>query len=258
MSAAHRSAATTLLAIDTATRLGSVAVGSPDHVRAELTIGAHARHAEALLPAIDFALRQANRSRAALTGVIAGAGPGSFTGVRIGAATAKAIAHALDIPLYVHSSLAVLAAGAAAPGRAVCALFDARRGDVYAACYRFEFPDRNGAPARMTTLLAPCTGPVTEIAMALAGHAPLWVGDGALRHAVQLARAGAVGPAALAEPRASALLWLHGLDPEAGRVTEPARWTPDYLRPPVPVPAGPSGAGRAPGPDARPSPGAGA
>ncbi|MCI0433105.1 MAG: tRNA (adenosine(37)-N6)-threonylcarbamoyltransferase complex dimerization subunit type 1 TsaB [Gemmatimonadetes bacterium] len=225
-----------LLALDTSTRLGSVAVGSPLRVRAELTIGASARRSESLLPAIDLAMKQASVERDALHGVIVGAGPGSFTGVRIAAATAKAIAAALRIPLFAHSSLAMLAAGAAAPGRTVCALFDARRGEVYGACYRFD-PRNDGRGAiEMITVMAPVAEPVDVLIERLATHAPLWVGEGALRFAGRLHTAGRVAPAALAVPHASSLFWLHQLDPAADRVADLARWSPAYVRAPGATP----------------------
>jgi tRNA threonylcarbamoyladenosine biosynthesis protein TsaB len=66
--------------------------------------------------------------------VIVGAGPGSFTGVRVAAATARGLAHGLGVPLYAYSSLAAVAMETGLDGN-VCALFDARRGEVYAACY---------------------------------------------------------------------------------------------------------------------------
>lgn len=221
-----------ILAIDTANRLGSVAVGTPDRVRVELTIGASARHAESLLPAIDLAMRMANVARSALGAVIVGAGPGSFTGVRIAAATAKAIARALDVPLYAHSSLVLLAAGAATPGRAVCALFDARRAEVYAACYRFGRAGDTTLCPSVDTILAPCVAAVEDVVEQLAPHDPVWVGEGALRYADRIGRARSLAPAALSIPRASSLLWLHAIDAESSRVRDLAHWTPDYLRSP--------------------------
>jgi tRNA threonylcarbamoyladenosine biosynthesis protein TsaB len=67
--------------------------------------------------------------------VVVGAGPGSFTGVRVAGATAKGLVAALDVPLVAYSSLLALVAGVPATGP-VCGLFDARRGEVYAGCWR--------------------------------------------------------------------------------------------------------------------------
>ena len=213
-----------LLALDTSTPVGSVAVGRPGRLLAEAVIGVGVRHAEALLPAIDFAMGRAGIGPEDLGGIVVAGGPGSFTGVRIAGAAAKGLARALDLPLYSYSGLLVLAAGLAASERPVCALFDARREEVYAATYAF-------GSGRPTVLLSPGPRPVDEVLAAAGSPAPLYVGDGALKHRSRLEAAGAhVAPAHLAYPRAASLLWLAEVDP-SGRVETPAAWEPAYLRP---------------------------
>lgn len=141
--------------------------------------------------------------------------------MRIAAATARGLAAALEVPLYAVSSLAATAAAAGVRGAAVCALFDARRGEVYAACYRFD-------EANVETLLAPTAAPLAEVLAQVREYAPVFVGEGAVRYADALPQP----PASplLALPRAAALLWLHGLAPERGRVEQAAGWEPSYLR----------------------------
>lgn len=213
------------LAIETSTPLGSVAIGSGDAILAEAVLGVHSRHSEALLPAIDFVLRNAQVQKRELERIVVGGGPGSFTGLRISAATAKALATALKIPLYSYSGLAALAAGAAVFTQSVCALFDARRGEVYAACYRF--PDLQ----RMETLLEPAPRHLDDVLALVDVRTTLFVGDGALRSEAALRERGAViAPAYFGVPRASALLWLSDLAPNAGRVDDVAGWEPLYLR----------------------------
>jgi tRNA threonylcarbamoyladenosine biosynthesis protein TsaB len=213
------------LAIETSTPLGSVAVGNGDAVLAEAVLGVQSRHSEALLPAIDFVLRNAHVAQQDLTGIVVGGGPGSFTGLRISAATAKALAHALQVPLFAYSGLAALAAGTGITDRNVCGLFDARRGEVYAGCYRF--PDYE----RMETVLEPAPRHIDDVLALLDARSTLFVGDGALRNADALRAAGALlAPAHLAVPRASALLWLSALVPQAGRIDEASAWEPLYLR----------------------------
>lgn len=210
------------LGIEASTPVGSVAVARDGTLLAEATLGINARHAELLLPAIDFVLRSAGVERTQLTEIVVGAGPGSFTGVRIAAATARGLAAALGVPLAAHGSLAVAAAASGVRGRAVCALFDARRGEVYAACYRFD-------AEAMETLLAPVAAPVDEVVAQLAAHDVAWTGDGAQVYAERLGGGDVVAPL-LAPPRAGALLWLHERAPEAARIAEPAHWEPTYLR----------------------------
>lgn len=244
-----------LLGIDTATSVGTVAVGDGQRVLAEVTLGVGMRHSEVLLPAIRFVLEHARLGPRQLDGVVVGAGPGSFTGVRIAAATAKALAHAAEVPLYAYSTLLALAAsvapasslpppvgegrdggggegdsasgtGAAAGDRGerpVCAVLDARRDDVYAACYRFT---AIGPPE---TLMSPTVLEIVDLTRQMAGLAPVFVGDGALRHRAKLAGSD-IAPPYLTVPRASALLWLATVQPDEGRVAVPARWEPAYVR----------------------------
>src|SRR5690606_1081589 len=124
------------LAIDTSTALGSVAVGRGSELLAEIVVGVSTKHSESLLPAIDYALRSAGLEPPDLGAVVVAGGPGSFTGVRVAGATAKGFVRALGVPLFAYSGLLALAAAVAAEGP-VCALFDARRGEVYAGCWRF-------------------------------------------------------------------------------------------------------------------------
>lgn len=212
------------LAVDTSSALGSVAVGRGDRLLAEVVVGVSTRHSEALLPAVDFALGSAGLEPAELAGVVVAAGPGSFTGVRIAAASAKAMVRVLDIPFFAYSSLAALAATAASE-RPVCAMFDARRGEVYAGCYRFA-----GGGA-IETVLADEASPVEEVVRRLGPLDPIYLGEGAVRYRAEIeALGGRVAPRHVGLPRAAALLWLADTVPEAGRVADPAEWEPEYVR----------------------------
>jgi tRNA threonylcarbamoyladenosine biosynthesis protein TsaB len=216
-----------ILAMDTATTLGSVAVGREGELLAEAVIGVEVRHSEALLPAIAFVLDRAGLVPRDLAAIAAGGGPGSFTGVRIAAATAKGMARALERPLYAFSSLEVLAVSAGLDRGPVCALFDARRGEVYGACYR-EGPD-----GRVEEVMAPVALPIGEVIEETRAHAPVFAGPGAVAYADVIREHGgavATGPTAL--PRASALLWLAATDPDRGLVARPAAWQPGYARTP--------------------------
>lgn len=132
----------TVLAIDTSTLHASVALvaGAPgdSQVLAESQSGV-ATHSERLLVQVDEVLVHADKTLADLDGIAIGAGPGSFTGLRIGMATAKGLAFATGKPLWAVSSLAALAlevgpdAGAEA---LVVPVMDARRGEVFAGFYR--------------------------------------------------------------------------------------------------------------------------
>ena len=101
-----------ILAIDTATAAVVIATGSPDGVvDGSSTWAAGHRHGETLLPSIERFLGEQNIRRSRLTGVVVGTGPGAFTGLRVGIATAKGIAHGLGIPIVgVSTADALLAA----------------------------------------------------------------------------------------------------------------------------------------------------
>ena len=143
-----------LLAFDTATPAVTVALRGDDGVLAEHTEIDARRHGELLAPGIEKVLAEAGRSRADLTGVAVGVGPGPFTGLRVGLVTARALGDALGIPVYGVCTLDILAAavtGAGAGGVVAGATpvgparggleggfgvaTDARRREVYWAAY---------------------------------------------------------------------------------------------------------------------------
>ena len=105
-----------ILAIDTATTRVVIATGSPDGVADGVStwVAGH-RHGETLLPAIGRFLGEQNLRRSRLAGIVVGTGPGAFTGLRVGIATAKGLAHGLGIPLVGVSTAEALIAAAAAP-----------------------------------------------------------------------------------------------------------------------------------------------
>lgn len=130
-----------LLALDTATTAVTVALHDGDRVIAEESLVDSRRHAETLTPMIASVVASAGHRPADLTAVAAGVGPGPFTGLRVGLATAATLGLTLDLPVHGVCSLDALAhvvAGAAgAPADFVIAT-DARRKEVYWARYRAD------------------------------------------------------------------------------------------------------------------------
>ncbi len=124
-----------VLGIDTATPVTSVAVGSEAGALAALAVRHERGHAELLVPAIRFLLDQAGVQPATLGGVAVGCGPGLFTGLRVGVATAKALAQTLTLPVVAVSSLDLVALAHRFTQDTICATIDARRGEVFAAFY---------------------------------------------------------------------------------------------------------------------------
>jgi tRNA threonylcarbamoyladenosine biosynthesis protein TsaB len=174
-----------ILGLDTSTLTASVAVVRDGDVVAAVDVATRA-HGDVLLAAIDEVVRAAGMTAANLDAIATGAGPGSFTGLRIGMATAKGIAFAAGRPLYVISSLAALAADAADAGAAGAAgadgigpdtlivpALDARRGEVYVGFYRggtAVAPERVLAPGALIEAIAGVRGD-TPTAAVIVGDA---------------------------------------------------------------------------------------
>ncbi len=125
-----------ILSIDSSGLVASVALMSDDILVGEYTIHNKKTHSQTLLPMIADMLDMAEIAPAELDCVAVSEGPGSFTGLRIGASTAKGLAWTLGIPIVPVSSLMGLAANITEPGTVVCPIMDARRNQVYYGIYR--------------------------------------------------------------------------------------------------------------------------
>ncbi len=127
-----------ILAIDTSTQVSSVAVVSAGNLAAEVTMQARLTHSETLLPHIEKALAMASQKKTDIEGIAVSIGPGSFTGLRIGLATAKAMSYALQIPLVGVPTLRALAYHFPVPGVQLLPLIDAQKGCAYVERYVWE------------------------------------------------------------------------------------------------------------------------
>lgn len=186
--------------MDTSTELGSVAVLADGELRAELGARVRAKHGETLLPLIQQALAHAGLAPAEIDLLAVGIGPGSFTGTRIGVATAKGLAIALDRPMVGVVSLSAIAR--AAPGQLVVPIVDAHKGEVYVAAY-----ERDGALVeRVAPLHAIPTEAAARVRAAVSGE--LTVCGSGVRRYPELAQALApctILPAIWDAPRAAML-----------------------------------------------------
>lgn len=126
------------LGIETSSLVSSVALMDKKSLIGELTIQAGLTHSEQLIPHIDMLLRASQVKMNELNGIIVSIGPGSFTGLRIGMGTAKAMAYALQIPLYGVMTMDSLAHNVANTDRTICTIIDAQKKHVYAGLYRYE------------------------------------------------------------------------------------------------------------------------
>lgn len=131
------------LAVDTSLAATGVALLEDHDLRAELSVGTGRNHAEVLLPSIERLLASVGIEKEQIDLFAVTAGPGSFTGLRVGTSTVKGLAFALGRPVVGVCTLdaLVLNVAYAGPGTAICTMVDAGRGEVYAALYRFSGPD---------------------------------------------------------------------------------------------------------------------
>jgi tRNA threonylcarbamoyladenosine biosynthesis protein TsaB len=215
-----------IVGLDTSTPSTAVAVLSPPlELRDDPGPGDRPRHAERLLPLLEQALERSGGSWDAVERLCVGVGPGGFTGLRLGIATARALAQGSDLEVVGVSSLEALARGAGHDGP-VLALIDARRGEVYAAAYDGD-----------RCVLEPQAIAPAELVRRLNG-AFLAVGDGAVRFRAELEPAGVAVPAdGSVAHRVSALMVCR-----LGRAMGPAdrdALLPDYRREPDAVPPKP-------------------
>ena len=194
-----------ILGIESSTVQVGCAIGGHEGVLATAHSSRGKRHAENLAPAIDFICTQAQIELRDIGLVAVDVGPGLFTGLRVGIATAKAIAFALRLPMIGVSSLDLLAFSVRYSPRLIVAAIDARRGELYHARYR-------QVPGGVQRVSEYAVGSPEDLATDLfaTGEEALLVGDGAHRYREafeRLARVEVVDPGS-SHPSASSLVQL--------------------------------------------------
>lgn len=218
-----------VLGIDTSTAQVGVAIGGHEGVLAQAHSSRGRRHAENLTPAIDFVRRQARVDLHDISCVAVDLGPGLFTGLRVGVASAKAIAHALRVPMIGVPSLDLLAFPVRFSPRRIVAAIDARRGELFYAFYR-------QVPGGVQRLSAHQIGTPDDLASELlaSGEDSLLVGDGALRYAEEFDGLSRVEIAdhGLAYPSAASLVQLAHAQALREEWVKPWDLQPLYLRAP--------------------------
>lgn len=127
-----------ILAIDSSGLVAAVAVVEDDNMLAEYTVNYKKTHSQTLLPMLDEIAKMIELDLNTIDAVAVAAGPGSFTGLRIGSATAKGLGLALDKPLVEIPTLEGLAYNLYGTDKLVCPMMDARRSQVYTGLYQFR------------------------------------------------------------------------------------------------------------------------
>lgn len=231
-----------VLAVESATELAGVALADEVGVIATASTSRGRHHAESIAPSVKFVCDRAGMSLRSLEGVCVDVGPGLFTGLRVGIATAKALAFALGIPVVPVTSLEVLAqalcgAGAAA-GSLLVPVVDAKRDEVFSARFRVAGDSDVGAvragedgvvQVGEDLVLSP-----EDLATSLSklGEPFVLGGDGAMRYAEVLGKlpGARLASAALVNPPVGVLAAIGVARLGAGLGLDAAEIAPKYLR----------------------------
>ena len=220
----------TILAMDSSGLVASVAVLREDTVLAEYTVNHRKTHSQTLLPMIDEIMRRLDMDVSELDAIAVAGGPGSFTGLRIGSATAKGLGLALDRPLVSVPTVDALACNLCeVTDSLIVPMMDARRGQVYTGIYRFE-------DSGLQVVHEQWPVEVTELAELLNGRGEpaVLLGDGVPVYQERLAELlripYRIAPAHLNRQRAGAVGWLAVQYLREGRTVSAAEHVPTYLR----------------------------
>jgi len=135
-----------ILSLDSTAQTASVALSENDTFLSGVTLNIGNKHSTTLLPAVEFVMKVSGRTVSDIDLFAVTSGPGSFTGVRIGAATVKGLAIGRDVPCIGVSSLETMAEGAAIANGIVCPMINARRDRYFSACFEAE----NGRITRLS------------------------------------------------------------------------------------------------------------
>lgn len=218
-----------ILAIDSSGLAATVALQRDDVLVGEFTIHNKKTHSQTILPMIDEMIRMADVDKHEIDYVAVASGPGSFTGLRIGAATAKGLAQALDVPVVPVPTLAGLAYHYEGAHELVCPLMDARRNQAYYCVYEVE----GETPKKITDEAA---APIEEIISFLnqQKRPVLFLGDGVPVFKEQLQKELTVPIRWATDPlryqRAGSVAALASVYVERGQFIPAKEFAPVYLR----------------------------
>ncbi|RKI29310.1 tRNA (adenosine(37)-N6)-threonylcarbamoyltransferase complex dimerization subunit type 1 TsaB [bacterium 1xD8-6] len=218
-----------LLGIDSSGMTASAAIVSGDILVAEFTVNNKQTHSQTLLPMIDQVVKMSGIGLEELDGIAVAAGPGSFTGLRIGSSTAKGMALALNKPIIPVPTLEGMAYRMAGFGGVICPLMDARRSQVYTGIYRMS-------GSRMECLLEQCAVDILDIAAKVneLNENVVFLGDGVPVHRAVLEEKIKVSyqfaPLHLNRQSAASVAALGMIYMEEGKIEDAKDHKPIYLR----------------------------
>lgn len=218
-----------ILALDSSGLVASVAIVSDDDLIGEYTINYKKTHSQTLLPMLDEVAKMVELDLSTIDVIAVSAGPGSFTGLRIGSATAKGLALALNKEIVSVPTVDALAYNMWGCRDLVCPLMDARRNQAYTGLYRFS-------DGKMDTLIKQCVVQIDEIIDKInkEGQKVIFLGDGVpvfkeyIRENITVPYDFA--PAMCNKQRASAVACLGQILFGEGKAVPAYEHKPEYLR----------------------------
>ncbi|MCI8567306.1 MAG: tRNA (adenosine(37)-N6)-threonylcarbamoyltransferase complex dimerization subunit type 1 TsaB [Lachnospiraceae bacterium] len=219
-----------ILGIESSSLTASAAIWEDGILTAEYTVNFKKTHSQTLLPMIDEICRMTEQEPKTMDAIAVASGPGSFTGLRIGAATAKGLALALALPVVAVPTLDAMAYQCFDAVSVICPIMDARRGQVYNGLYEWE----NGRFCIKQPSRAIDMAEVIEELNA-AGGPVIFLGDGVPVQEEQIrARLHVpfyLAPATMNRQRAGAVASLGAEQYAQGRLLKAEEFAPKYLRP---------------------------
>lgn len=218
-----------VLGIDSSGMVASIAVVEDMQMLGEYTINYKKTHSQTLLPMLDEVAKMIELDLADIDVIAVAAGPGSFTGLRIGSATAKGLGLALKKPLVSVPTLEGIAFNFCGSGKVICPMMDARRSQVYTGIYEFDGNTLRKVEDQMAV-------PVEEILekLNIIGKEVVLAGDGVPVYMEQIEKylkvPYLVAPAHLNRQRAGAVAVLGMQYAKEGKTETAMEHQPDYLR----------------------------
>lgn len=217
-----------ILAIEASSQVAGVAILTDDVITAEYTVNHKITHSQTLMPMLDEIVKMTETNLSSIDVIAVSGGPGSFTGLRIGSATAKGLAQALNIPIIHIPTLEGMAYNAYGFDGIICPIMDARRSQVYTGVYRFGDD--------MEVLLDGCAIPIEELSEKLKGFSEkvLFIGDGIPVFkdylTKELGDRAVYAPANMNRQRAASVASLAAKYYEQGKMVEAKEHLPEYFR----------------------------
>ena len=225
-----------ILALDSSGLVASAAVVEDSVTIAEYTVNYKKTHSQTLLPMLDEIKRMTELDLNTIDVIAIASGPGSFTGLRIGSATAKGIGLALDIPIIPVPTVDALAYNLYGSGKLICPIMDARRNQVYTGLYEFKKGERINAPYYMHVIEKQCAIDIAKMLekINLLNRETIFLGDATAVYGSKIEELAKIqysfAPACCNRQRAACvaaraeILYAEGVQQTA------AEHAPDYLR----------------------------